>query len=55
MEKLRQIAINEYTDIKNNTHKVSHYIVDDEIGSGKKQVVEELFQVLNRLGKRISV
>ena len=44
---------NEYTDIKDKTHKVVHLVVATEDKSRKEQVVEELLNVLTRTGKRI--
>ena len=55
MEGLRQVAVNEYVDIKNNTHKVAHFLIHSDGNTQREQTLEELFYALAKLGKRISV
>ena len=43
----------EYTDVKDNKHKVKHHTVSDQDESRKERVVEELLRALTRPGKRI--
>ena len=43
----------EYTDIKNKTHKVVHFVAANADKKHKEQVVKELLAVLTRTGKRI--
>jgi hypothetical protein len=43
----------EYTDVKENKHKVEHHVVSEKDGNSKEQVIEELLHALTRPGKRI--
>ena len=43
----------EYTDVKENKHKVEHHVVSDKYGNSKEQVIDELLHALTRPGKRI--
>lgn len=52
MESLKQAEVNEYTDTKNNKHKVSHFLISDEGNNDKERIIEELFNALTRSGKR---
>ena len=43
----------EYTDIKDKTHKVVHFVAATEDKNRRERVVEELLNALSRSGKRI--
>jgi len=41
----------EYTDVRNRTHKVEHIVVPVEDKAAREQIVEELFQALTGTGE----
>lgn len=43
----------EYTDTRNQTHKVEHILVPAEDKTAKERIVEELVQALTGTGKTI--
>lgn len=42
----------EYTDIRNRKHKVEHLTVLTEEENGRERVLDELFHVLSKTGRR---
>lgn len=44
----------EYTDIRNATHKVEHFIAPPDDLNSKEQIIGELLQALAKPNKRIS-
>ena len=43
----------EYTDIKDNNHRVEHQIVSEQDDSSRERILHELYHALTRFGKRI--
>lgn len=43
----------EYTDIKDNNHKVEHQTVSEQDDSSRERIVQELYHALTRFDKRI--
>ena len=43
----------EYTDIKDVTHKVEHLMASDKDDSSRERIVEELSNALTKSGKRV--
>lgn len=47
------ILTKEYTDIRQNTHKVEHITLTDDTRNSKEQIVEELFRILTRQNRHV--
>jgi len=51
---IKNTGINQYTDVKNKKHGVSHLIVKGADRDDKEQLVNELFRALSRKGRYAS-
>lgn len=47
------ILTKEYTDIRQNTHRVEHITLAEDSRNSKEQIVEELFRILTRQNRHI--
>lgn len=48
------VMVCEYTDIKNLSHRVEHQVIQTDDAEKREQLLEELYRVMTRPGKKHS-